>query len=261
MRSVIILILVAFGATPVLANNNNFLPGDTFFHAVLTEADLDRIDKEENPTFRYDRPDFMPSYLCGYAGFSQLEYTAMPKALKQHLRKAYRDLREFHPKRIEITKSEDPPQEVQTEINGFNLLFYNKDFNLKRFRLGLKYNEKWLEDITAFGHDRRHVQFEFFVDKPKAIMEDWRDGSLVPPLKAKLPQASPKALSTPIKVGGDVQIFIMPEEKFGALYSAPEVGWGSFSIYRITADGVQRMTGKSGHWEPHKPSGLGFGSN
>lgn len=252
------------------AHNSYFLPGDAFFHFVLTEAKLDQIDTQESPVVEYNRPDFLPDAFCGYAGFARLQYVEMPREMKKHLRSVYDKLRESIPKRVEITDEVvtqrrdgmdvDVPtgKKLHREVNGFHVLFYNGSFNREKFRFGLKYNESWADDVANFGHRRDHVHLESFVRKPDAIAEDWRDGADVKPLKAVCPESSPKKIGEPIRVERDVHALVIPFSDFERLYRGEEDAFGGLSIFDISAAGIKVLTAKHGHWiERQAPKGFG----
>ncbi|MDG2127192.1 MAG: hypothetical protein P8K08_04305, partial [Fuerstiella sp.] len=192
----------------------------------------------------------------------KLQYNGMPASMKKNLRQVYDEIRESTPKRIEITKEtttratddgdiKTPTgRELQTEINGPAVLFYNHSFDMARFRLALKYNERWADDFVEFGHSRDHAVLESFVPIPEAIAEDWRDGNLVDSLKAKLPPISVKSLNTPIEVGSDVVAVIASKADFKFLYHGSGYSWRKPSVYLVTADGITRLDASKGHWHP-----------
>ena len=93
MARFLILFTIILLCSSARAANQYYMPGDAFFSAVLTEEVLERIDKDEHPVFDYDRPDFLPQMMCGYAGFSRLRYASMPKEMKENLRKSYNEFR------------------------------------------------------------------------------------------------------------------------------------------------------------------------
>jgi hypothetical protein len=243
------------------ANNNFFLPGDSFFHAILTEAVLADIEKSKSPVFQYNRPDHLNSFFCGYAGFEQLQVKDMSPAIKKNLTMLYRHLREAYPLQIELVQetklvrdaSGGFDNEVKTgkilrrEMNGFSMLFYNADFDADRYRLALKYNENWVKEVVAFGHRQEHVQFEFFVREEEAILSDWRDCQLVKPLNVISPPIQIRRSSNPLPpmtLKSKVRIFILPEGKFNAAFDR------SGFIYEITEAGVQIYgPGRAGKWK------------
>ncbi len=256
------LVVAVVWQTPTIAraNNNYFLPGDSFFHTLLTEAVLADIEKSKSPVFKYNRPDHLDSYLCGYAGFEQLQVKEMSPAIKKNLQSLYRHLRGEYPLRIELVPEtkwvrteEDGDVEVKTgkilrrELNGFSMFFYNADFDANRYRLGLKYNENWLEEVVAFGHSREHAQFEFFVREEKAILSDWRDCRLVKPLDVTSPPIKVRRSSNPlppITLKSKVRIFILPERKFSSAFDRSDF------IYEVTEAGVKLYgPGGAGKWK------------
>ena len=243
------------------ANNNFFLPGDSFFHTVLTEAVLADMEKSKSPVFQYNRPDHLDFFFCGYAGFEQLQVKEMSPATKKNLQTLYQQLREEYPLRIELVQETKfvpgdlGDKEVKTgkilrrELNGFSMFFYNADFDANRYRLALKYNENWLEEVVAFGHSREHAQFEFFVREEKAILSDWRDCRLVKPLDVTSPPPPIKKRRSsnplpPITLKSKVRIFILPEGKFSSAFNRRDF------IYEITEAGVQLYgPGRGGKWK------------
>lgn len=243
------------------ANNNYFLPGDSFFHTVLTEVVLVEMEKSKSPVFKYNRPDHLNSFFCGYAGFEQLQVKDMSPAIKKNLTVLYRHLREAYPLQIELIQetklvrdaSGGFDNEVKTgkmlrrEMNGFSMFFYNADFDADRYRLGLKYNENWVEQVVAFGHRQEHVQFEFFVREEEAILSDWRDCRLVKPLDVISPPITKRRSSNPlppITLKSKVRIFVLPEADFNAAFDR------SGFVYEITEAGVQIYgPGRGGKWK------------
>ena len=243
------------------ANNNFFLPGDSFFHTVLTEAVLADIEKSKSPVFRYDRPDHLDSFLCGYAGFEQLQVKEMSPVIKKNLQTLYRHLREEYPLQIELVQETKLVRDasggfdnlvktgkiLRRELNGFSMFFYNADFDANRYRLGLKYNENWLEEVVAFGHSREHAQFEFFVREEKAILSDWRDCRLVKPLDVISPPIKKRRSSNPlppITLNSKVRIFVLAEANFVSAFGRSDF------IYEVTEAGIQLYgPGGGGRWK------------
>ena len=243
------------------ANNNYFLPGDSFFHTVLTEAVLVEMEKSKSPVFRYNRPDHLNSFFCGSAGFEQLQVKEMSPAIKKNLQSLYRHLRGTYPLRVELVPETKHVRDasggfdnlvktgkiLRRELNGFSMFFYNADFDANRYRLGLKYNENWLEEVVAFGHSREHAQFEFFVREEEAILSDWRDCRPVKPLDVISPPIKKRRSTNPlpsITLKSKVRIFVLPEADFSAAFDR------SGFVYEITEAGVQIYgQGRGGKWK------------
>ena len=258
----VFLIVFVVSAGNCHATNQYFMPGDAFFHTELTEDQLNRMELTDNPVFTYDRPDFLPRMFCGYAGFKHLQYNRMPASMKQNLHLVYDEIRESAPRQIEITKEFTIKQTdegdieiptgrlLQREINGLTVFFYNRSFDMAKFRLALKYNEHWADDFSKFGLPRSHATLETFVPMPQAIAEEWRDAKLVSPLHAKLPPISVKSITTPIEVKSDTVAVVASKAAFKSLYEGSKSGWNGLAVYLVTADGVTRLEAKKGHWCP-----------
>jgi hypothetical protein len=248
--------------TAAQANNNFFLPGDAFFHTVLTESLLQDIEKSKSPVFRYVRPDHLDTFLCGFAGFNKLQVKEMSPAIKKNLQALYRELREDYPLQIELVQEtkrvrgsiEDGDKEIKTgkilrrELNGFSMFFYNAGFDANRYRIGLKYNETWAEEVMAFGHQREHIQFEFFIREEKAILSDWRDSQLVKPLDVIAPPIEPRRSSKPllpVTLRSKLRVFILPESNFQSAFDRSQ------GIYEVTEAGIQNYRPRGNAWSAH----------
>ena len=252
----LLLLILLLGGIRLHAHNSSFLPGDAFFHAVLTDELLDQIMHEQNPVFSYSRPDFLPRSFCGNAGFSRLEFQDMPVTLKKHLRRVYDEFREKIPLQLEITdevvfkKGELGDVEMKTgrqrkrEINGFSVFVVNPDFDLQKRRFGLKYNEDWADEVAAFGHDRSHAQLESFIRSPQGIADDWRDSRLVPALIAECPAATKNNMQIAVRVNRQCKILVVPHSDFQRLFDADDGGF----IYEIAETGITRYTTRRNRW-------------
>lgn len=252
---------LAIGTLSAMAGNAGavncyFLPGDSFFHAVLTEDSLRRIEKEKAPVFFYDRPESLPSFFCGYAGYRRLEFVSMPERFKKNLRLVYETLREDYPKRIEIVaeggfakvdgESFEVPKgkTVKVEINGFSVLFYNSSFDFNKRRLCLKYNENWVKEAGG----AEHARYDYFVPLARAVMEEWRDSKAIKALSAEIPKrkAGGKPLfETPVRVRSGIRAIILPNANFKDFYNRKE----SATFYEVTETGVKEYTSDGREWK------------
>ena len=254
----LILLTLILSARPASAANQYFMPGDAFFHTLLTEAVIKDMAVVSHPEFTYHRPEFLPRMFCGYAGFQKLEFTNMPQTMRDNLTKVYRELRDAHPLKLEVKEEVVVKGDVELktgkklyrEINGFNMFFYNADFDRRKHRLGLKYNEQWADQFAAFGHDRKHAIYEVFVRDPEAIMLDWREGKSVSPLNVELPPISTRSFRTPIRPKGKLMAIVSPTKELASLYrgSGKTNGFGLLTMYMITEQGITRLQGRKGHW-------------
>lgn len=179
------LLAVLLGAqTPLVAHNTEFLPGDAFFHTILTENKVKEIQDQKDPQFGYVRPDqYSEPYLCGYAGYGGLTIVGMSEELRKQLRELYYDIRRGTPKRVRLLGDGDDKQ-IWWEENGLHVLFYNSDFDFEKHHPFLKYNEDWIKETASFGSPPERVHLERFV--PDWEGREWRDSPVVPPLKAKI---------------------------------------------------------------------------
>lgn len=221
-------ILFVLGLCPssVQASNTHFLPGDAFYHTILTEELVTWIQTEESPVFEYERPAHFPGAFCGNAGYSRIAFEKMPVLLKQNLRDAYFDLRNKYPKRIEVTYY-GGKESRQIETNGFHLFFYNEDFNLNEHDLAVKYNEAVL--LGDLSRIPKEVHDQVVIptvpsglrgrlrDGPtlERFIPDWngaehRDAKSVAPLNVVYPDG--KAIKTPTLNGGIKCLIVTKEE-------------------------------------------------
>jgi hypothetical protein len=176
--------LALLGPTNAQAHNTFFLPGDAFFHTVLTGEVVQQFQREKNVRLSYKRPADAEFAFCGYAGFQHLDLVDAPRGLKENVAALYRKLREKRP-----AVFDEHDDGTKHEVNGFHLFAYNADFDFANRHIGLRYNENWVEETMAFGHRREHVFLEEFVRARKATSEDWRDAASVKSLAADCPKA------------------------------------------------------------------------
>ncbi len=115
------------------ASNNYFLPGDAFFHTIITEDVLKKLDEDPNSTLYY-RFVCEPAF-CGYAGYRKLSLKGENKKLAENIKKAYYLVRERIPLELRVegaspnsvsNKKEKKPTKFE-EINGLSLFIYNED--------------------------------------------------------------------------------------------------------------------------------------
>ena len=230
--AIVALVVCATGTQVSQAANQFFMPGDAFFHTLLTQKSLNRIAKSPQPVFTYHRPSHLPSMFCGYAGFATMQYKDMPASLRRNLQSVYRTVRKQTPLRVEITdemKIKKTPEgdvevptgrKLQREINGLSVFFYNSSFDFTKRRLALKYNEKWADEFAAFGHRRDDAMLEAFAPLPKAIAEDWRDAKTVPALQAVVPAMTAKNIGKPVQVQGKLMAIVVSNPDYGQLFEA-----------------------------------------
>jgi hypothetical protein len=97
------------------------------------------------------------------------------------------------------------------EINPFLLLVYKKSFDVRKFKVGLKYNENWMNPVKvqrlmAAGVDYVRVDppYSPIFDVAGAVEEDWRNAKRVEPLP----------LEVETQMNGDEMIGSIPSVEF-----------------------------------------------
>lgn len=198
------------------ASNNYFLPGDAFFHSILTLKSIKKSEQESEPIFDYVfvcKPAF-----CGYAGYSRLKLDRQNQELARNIQKAYFQIRKSIPIELEgkniIPLSATDKQlwkpENFHETNGLSIFFYNTDYDWQRRNIAIKYNEDWLGDLKLFGFGGgRYCEF---VSSADAVVAAWARGKNVPPLKVKIPDTEIEkfqTVDTPMSAPGPLKALIL----------------------------------------------------
>jgi hypothetical protein len=226
-----VLVLLGMATKSAYATNNYFFPGDAFFHTTLSEDTLNRIEKEASPRFAYAYPnEDREEYLCGYAGFEILAFTAMPKAFKRNLSFVYHEIRKTHSKKL---------TESKYESNPLHVFFYNTTFDFQKRRLCLRYNEDWPKET-------QHL--ELFVTTPEAVLEEWRNSTKVKRLTARCPAREKGFHSSSegtIKVRKGIQAVILPTSDYKNYYERMK----GAVIYVVTESGVKEYVGDGFQWK------------
>lgn len=229
------------------ANNNYFLPGDAFFHAVLTEEWVKHaLASDEMPLFDYSiQGGYSPAF-GGYAGYGRATIENMDRAFLEHLAHAYRDVRTFNNRELRETITKDGDR-VLEETNGVHVFFYRDDFDIQRFDIGLRYNEHWMAEAVKFGHPRNGVRLCCFVPEREAVIASWRDSDLVPALNVRLPQAQinkGKSVTEPIVIHGKVKAIVLPHWSLKGYFDRED----TLPLYVVNSESVQEFTAESGKW-------------
>ncbi len=227
-------LLLLLAPSPVLGNNTFFLPGDAFFFARFTTADLEALAEQTSPAFRYGN-HWDNGYFCGYAGYERIRLAEMPKSLKQALAEAY--------ERLEMDLEKD-----SEGVRYMNILFYNADFDWRKHSLGLQYNEDWAEETAAFGHGKDYLRLESFVTKVDALMTSWRDAPRIPQLKIEIPALSADGKprpEEPVVLRGGYQIIAIPNREFNAYFEQND----GLRLIHIEGEAVKAYVTRNGDWE------------
>lgn len=239
---------------PVNAATPGFLPGDAYFGTLLDQKLADRLGKDsENLVLDYYAPIEWFA-LCGYHGFWNLELKNLDQRTAKNISSLYNHLRTElgHDKMIRVRRT-DTGEIEERETNPFLLLIMNKDFDQRRFRIGLKYNESWME-VRGFSFTGE--QAETPPDSPSsakycslikgetAAVEDWRNARAVHPLKVLVPdginwkQGGGRMIETPVSVDcSQVTFLIIPKEALQDVFKRKI----DVPYYAVTGDTVEEV--------------------
>lgn len=256
-----ILNLTAVGATvlpaaSMRAMNIAFMPGDAFFHALLTEdVVMSEPQQDDSLLLMYDYP--APYTIGNFAGFERLTITDTGDA-RQRLRELYWQFRGLNGKVVRTDIKEDGTR-VETELNGFHVFVYAQTFAVQDgLGLGLKYNERWmtLPKDALIMDERVHLPFTGqpaiayrpFVRTVRATADDWKDGPRCPALPVReAPVVSWGRWGAPIKdpvlvTMKDVQLVVLLEPSIRSYFERrAHCQWAV-----INADGIENFIWEEG---------------
>lgn len=244
-------VLVATLLCPALAqaNNNLYLPGDAFFPTELTADELARLRAEPagKRTFGYSSLGGYDGAFCGYAGYGRATIEAVDDQFMQNLATAYEQMRELRPR--ELVEVERNGEKAQIETNGMRVLFYSPAFEFPKYKLGLRYNEHWVDDTVRFGHGRQYIRLCPLVNDPDAIMLSWRDGPAVAPLEGVFPELEPGGeVGAPLELAatirGPMKAYSIWTEDLVDYFRLDE----SLTLVIIDAEAIKTLVWLDGEW-------------
>lgn len=231
---------------PVRANDNFFLPGDAFFPTVLTQASLASLSTSDPKDRTFDYSDFqLGGSFCGYAGYCRARFDCVDDAFIGNLRKTYREIRKRRPRELREEVQREETRLVET--NGVRVLFYRADFPYPGGKLGLRYNEKWVDEVVRFGHDRDRVHLNCLVADPTAVEICWRDASRYAGLAVNLPKVALKPtprIDTPVVVTDAVKAIVISEHNLTDLFHSTHTsspGLVSWPVFVVDSDGITKV--------------------
>jgi len=227
-RLPLICLVSSLGLLPLVstahATNDYFLPGDAFFPSILILKNLKQHEQEPEPVFYYN---FVCEYaFCGYAGYSQLKLDQQNSELARNIRKAYSHIRQRQPiklrpkKGVKRTVTKQALQNLDNfhETNGLSIFFYNADHDWQRWKIAIKYNENWREEMKKFINAGSYCAF---VKTPAALKHSQEQGKNVPPLNVQLPEAdikTGKPVDTPLIPKGQLKALILYDDNYKQYY-------------------------------------------
>lgn len=240
------------------ANNNGFLPGDAFFPTTLTSDDVGRLDaKNANSlVFDYSPLGGYEMAFCGYAGYFRARLPNLGDEFIRNLRKAYNHVRENYEDRklIEVRSN---GKTTLKETNGMRVLFYPQEFEFPKHKLGLQYNEAWVEEVMKFGHSRGLMRLCCLVPDPDAIMESWRDAKDVPALQAELPKVELKPVPEtlePITIRVPVKAYVLDSRPLIRYFNPPADDAEHIGVLCVSSTGIEEISYEDDSWHREEVS-------
>ena len=239
-----------FGTAVSIANNNLFLPGDAFFPTVLTKERIAsmRATKSGARTFEYIAPDVEGVAMCGYAGYANATISSVDDAFAENLDRVYLKILGLRGRSL-IERTENGKTTI-TEQGGMRVLFYPSDFDFQVNRIGLKYNENWVEESKKFGHEKEHISYSSLINQAEAVAISWRDASDVKGLQAKLPdvplEPTPR-MEVPVVVSEPVRAYVLGIGSLEEFFDPDEKAL--LTLYIVDSKGVEEWHHQLGEWK------------
>ncbi|MDB4679814.1 MAG: hypothetical protein P8M30_17075 [Planctomycetaceae bacterium] len=232
------------------ANNNLFLPGDAFFPTILTQKDISSLQemKSGERLFSYSSLGGYEGAFCGFAGYQNAMIPSVDEAFTENLTIIYKHIRSYQDR--ELRERIDDEGAIQLEeTNGIHVLFYPAEFKFPRNKLGLRYNEHWVEEAMKFGHNRSGLRLCSLINDPDAIQLSWRDAPIVSSFDAELPDVESKPTSLveePIVLKGDVKAIVVASFTLKEIFRAERKDY--LEIYIVDAKEISMWVFEQSKW-------------
>ena len=257
IRIALVLAAHCVAANSVAANNNLFLPGDAFFPTELSQATLGRLQEQENGpyVFEYSTLGTFGMAFCGNAGYPRVAFADVDSQFVDNLSKAYSEIRKRTPRVLRELRRDKVTYE---EVNPIKVLFYPAEFDLQRYKLGLRYNEHWVRDVVGVGHRPENVRLCCMVKEPDAVMLSWRDSTFVGAFDVVPPSDPQKSAtqdpfgqqtvpkSVPVSIRGKVKAVVLMRESLDDYFSPRRSDYLPLRVVDSTRN--ELMTYKKGKW-------------
>ncbi|QDU51423.1 hypothetical protein [Gimesia panareensis] len=238
--------------SPARATNDYFLPGDAFFPSRLILKNLKEQEQEAEPVYYYN---YVCEYaFCGYAGYSQLKLDKQNSELAKNIRKAYSLIRKSQPIRLQPKKNArfTRPEDLRNldnyyETNGLSIFFYNEDHDWQNWKIAIKYNENWREEMKNFVNTGSYCAF---VKTPDALKQSLEQGKHVLPLNVQLPEAdikTGKSVDPPLIPKGPLKALILYDDNYKQYYDMKN---GKI-LLEVTSKSITRYVIYRRHWRKH----------
>ena len=255
MRTLTIATLILLFTSPAFGNNTYFLPGDSFFFARLDLESTQKLKNQESPVLRYGSKSNAAAG-CGYIGYTKIELqntsaetkAALVEAFRQFEREIDNDLQaQLGPPKGDFAQK-DPPK-LQGKMNIF---IYSSEYDWKKHRVGIQYNENWADESVSFGTIREHTALGSF--SSHSIVRNWRDSKLVSALNAKCPKLPeghgktfPMPFEDPVQIDATKCSFlIIPNRDFDS-YAVQSNG---IKLIEVTGGKLTYYKFENGKWRP-----------
>jgi hypothetical protein len=174
------------------------------------------------------------------------------RAFLDNLATAYGHLREYERKKL-VEIAENGKTRLE-ETNGMRVLFYPRDFDFRKFRLGLQYNEKWVDEAIKFGHRREHLRLCELIDDKDAIIESWRDATQVGSFEAVLPKVDllqQDPIVEPVLLKGPVIALVLSHHSLKDYYK-PQGEFAHRELSVVDSTGIQKYYWEGQEWKLQK---------
>lgn len=167
-QSWLAILISIWAVVPLNAHNNFYIPGDAFFSVSLSREVIKRWTNNKTGLFTFDYCRFDGEFMaCGNLGYSKLQLSGITTEFRDSLLEAY-----WRYENPPVYRQEgDDPDEL-TQINSVVALIYNADFSGP---LGLRLNEDWEKQGDGV--------YGGIIKDYRAVVADWRLGSVYPPLE------------------------------------------------------------------------------
>ncbi|WP_417387134.1 hypothetical protein [Gimesia sp.] len=254
----IMLILLCYGCVANAADRDllsgpYFLPGDAYFHTAVSEKVLKKLDDDSNFPFKYG----LLNWQLNHAGYYSLSLGNQNQNLVKQIKTAYYSIRHnLVPLQLEVwgkspNSVADHPPEGKTEfieMNRLDLFFVNEDFDWKKYRFPIKYNEDWYKELSKFGFP--NADYGSLVDTTDAILDSWRLSTQISPLSVKLPDVpviKQQAIKAPMLATGRLKALMLINTKYKKYFKRKD----HQQLFEITNEMVTPYYVKDGKWKEH----------
>lgn len=228
-----------------------FLPGDAYFHTAISEKVLKQLSEDPDHPFEYGRINWQRQH----AGYYSLSLGKQNRNLAKKIKAAYYSIRHnLVPLQLEVwgrspNTVADHPLERKTEfieINRLSLFFVNENFDWKKNRFPLKYNEDWYKQLSNFGFP--NGDYGALVRTPDAILESWRLSTSISPLSVELPEVpiiEKQAIKVPMVAKGRLKALMLIDTRYKKYFKRKD----RQELFEITNEMITPYIAEEGMWK------------